>query len=150
MAVRIRFPVFVFVDHGYKTCLGVRDLCIISFKDYTNGHFENSKFIDSDGVLWEVTKINQSKSLNVGLLMHIFSFRRMLAVEIESAEATPLSLQEVVEIVIEAACYVPHGAEEQFDKDEMYYVLFRKKTVKDIINYFSGPLPDFLDEYQVV
>lgn len=150
MAVKVRFPVIVFTDYGYEACLSARDLCIKSKKDIEQGFFDDLEFLDSNGVLRKVTKYSLTNKIKISFLMHLFYFKRMQAVEIFEVEEDNLDLNRMILKVVDAVCYVANGASKQFDKEELSNMLSKKSSPKSIIEYFSGELPSFLEEYQEV
>ena len=150
MAVKVRFPLLLFTNEGYETCLSKRDLCIRSKKSIEAGFFSGLEFVDSDGILRKVEKYTLTEKIKIPFLMHLFYLKKLQAVEIIEVEESLVEFDVLVSKIAHAVCYVSDGASKQFDREELLYVMTKKKTIKKVIEYLSEELPDFLEEYQLV
>lgn len=150
--IEIRFPIFVFTRYGFEALTDSSDFLVRCCKTVRNGFFESIEFIDSDGVLRRILSVEVDCNAKIHILRHIFYRCRLCKVKIRALENLGiLSREEVMAKIVDAICCTPaDGASKQFDEDELRYVLHKKKDVRAIIEYFSGPVPDFLGESQIL
>ena len=152
MVDKIQFPVFVFCGDSYSSYVDNRDLLIRSRKEIHRGFFKDLDIVDSNGVLWCIKEVKQDKYIKIPIMLHLFKWGILGAVKISKAiKRQDLSKSEIVNRIVKSVCFSPPGVSEQFDSDELTSVLMRKKSIRSIIEYFSGDTPDCLkDEFTYI
>lgn len=147
VVAKIVFPIFVFCNDDFRSYIDNRDLLIRSKNKIKDGFFQRLEILDSNGILWRVLEVNVDGAANIPVMLHLFKWSILGAVKISKVEKVEdFSKSVIIERIAQSVCSCPSGVSEQFDKDELISILTRKKSIKSIIEFFSGTTPDFLKQ----